>query len=96
MKPETSRSLTLGFVAEPIKNISVAVDYFKIKRRDEIAMRDVPYMLARADVAGYAEKLARNPISETDRRLASRANELSPGANIAWGAGSDSIAVPGL
>ena len=88
LKPETSRSLTLGFVAEPIKNVSVAVDYFKIERRDEIATRDVAYVLAREDVPGYAEKLARNPISDTDRRLAARANELSPGANIAWGTGT--------
>jgi iron complex outermembrane receptor protein len=78
----------LGLRAEPIKNVSVAVDYFKIERRDEIATRDVAYVLAREDVAGYAEKLARNPISDTDRCLAARANELSPGANVAWGAGT--------
>lgn len=88
LKPETSRSLTLGFVAEPIKNISVALDYFKIERKDEINYRDVPYVLAREDNAGYSDKLVRNAISDTDRRLAARANELKPGSNIAWGAGT--------
>jgi len=88
LKPETSRSITLGFVAEPVKNFSIAVDYFKIERKDEIDYRDVPYVLAREDKAGYSDKLVRNAISDTDRRLAARANQLSPGANISWGAGT--------
>lgn len=88
LKPETSRSFTLGFVAEPVKNFSVALDYFKIERKNEINYRDVPYVLEREDNAGYSDKLVRNPISDTDRRFAARANELSPGANISWGAGT--------
>lgn len=88
LKPETSRSITLGFVAEPVKNFSVALDYFKIERKDEINYRDVPYVLAREDNAGYSDKLVRNPISDTDRRFAARANQLAPGSNISWGAGT--------
>src|SRR5450830_153270 len=88
LKPETSRSITLGFVAEPVKNFSIAVDYFKIERKDEIDYRDVPYVLAREDKPGYSDKLVRNDISDTDRRLAARANQLSPGSNISWGAGT--------
>ena len=88
LKPETSRSFTLGFVAEPVKNFSVALDYFKIERKDEINYRDVPYVLAREDKAGYSDKLVRNPVSDTDRRFAARANQLSPGANIGWDAGT--------
>lgn len=88
LKPETSRSITLGFVAEPIKNVSVALDYFKIERKNEINYRDVPYVLAREDNAGYSDKMVRNEISDTDRRVAARANELKPGSNIAWGAGT--------
>ena len=88
LKPETSRSITLGFVAEPVKNFSIAVDYFKIERKDEIAYRDVPYVLEREDKPGYSDKLVRNAISDTDRRLAARANQLAPGSNISWGAGT--------
>ena len=88
LKPETSTSFTLGLVAEPIKNISFAIDYFKIERKDEINTRDTAYVLAREDQAGYADKIARNPVSDTDRRFADRANVLKPGANVAWGAGT--------
>lgn len=88
LKPETSRSITVGFVAEPVKNFTIALDYFKIERKDQIDYRDVPYVLEREDNAGYSDKLVRNPISDTDRRLAARANTLKPGSNIAWGAGT--------
>ena len=36
LKPEKSRSYTVGFVFEPIKHINLAVDYFDIRRDDEI------------------------------------------------------------
>lgn len=88
LQPETSRSTTLGLVLEPTKNINVAVDYFKIERRDEIAYRAVSYVLQREDSPEYASLIVRNPVSDTDRRLATRANELKPGANLAFGAGN--------
>lgn len=88
LKPETSRSTTLGFVLEPTRNVNVAVDYFKIERRDEIAYRAVSYVLQREDSAEYSALIVRNPVSDTDRRLATRANELKPGANLAFGVGN--------
>lgn len=88
LKPETSTSFTLGLVAEPVKNISFAIDYFKIERKDEIDTRDTDYVLAREGQAGYADKIARNPVSDTDRRFADRANVLKPGANLSWGVGT--------
>jgi iron complex outermembrane recepter protein len=36
LKPEKSRSCTLGFIVEPVKRINLAVDYFDIRRDDEI------------------------------------------------------------
>ena len=36
LKPEKSRSYTLGFVLEPVKHVNFAVDYFDIRRDDEI------------------------------------------------------------
>ena len=88
LKPETSKSTTLGFVLEPTKHINVAVDYFKIERNNEIAYRAVSYVLAREDKPEYAPLLVRNPVSDTDRRLADRANALQPGANQAFKVGN--------
>jgi iron complex outermembrane receptor protein len=88
LKPETSRSLTLGFVLEPLKNTSFAVDYYKIERRNEISYRAPSYVLQRENQPEYAALLVRNAVSDQDRRLAGRANELSPGANLAFGVGT--------
>jgi iron complex outermembrane receptor protein len=88
LKPETSRSMTLGMVLEPSKHLNVAVDYFRIERNNEIASRDPSYVLAREDKPEYAKYLVRNAVSDTDRRLADRANQLQPGANLAFAVGN--------
>lgn len=36
LKPERSRSYTVGFVAEPVHHLSLTVDYFNIRRENEI------------------------------------------------------------
>jgi len=36
LKPEKSRSITLGAVFQPIRNVSLSVDYFNIKKTDAI------------------------------------------------------------
>ncbi len=36
LKPEKSRSITLGAVFQPIRNASLSVDYFNIKKTDAI------------------------------------------------------------
>jgi iron complex outermembrane receptor protein len=87
VKPELSRSVTVGFVFDPIKELSIAMDYFRIERRDEISYRDPDYVLAREDQTGYQDLVARAPISSTDLQRAARANALKPGANINWTAG---------
>ncbi|WP_020648893.1 MULTISPECIES: TonB-dependent receptor [Solimonas] len=40
IKPETSKSYTLGLVVEPIKNMSATIDYYLIKRENEIVGAD--------------------------------------------------------
>ncbi len=87
LKPELSTSKTVGFVFEPVRDFSVAVDYFHIERRDEISYRDPDYVLAREDKADYAALIARQPISSQDQIWANRANALKPGANLKWDAG---------
>jgi iron complex outermembrane receptor protein len=88
LKPETSRSLTLGGVWEPAKNTSFSADYWRIERRNEISYRAPSFVLARESDPSYSKLLVRNAVSQQDQRLAARANELSPGANIAWAAGT--------
>jgi iron complex outermembrane receptor protein len=46
LKPEVSRSSSLGFVLEPIPGTTVSVDYFQITRKDEIASKDTKELLA--------------------------------------------------
>ncbi|MBH9577374.1 TonB-dependent receptor plug domain-containing protein [Inhella proteolytica] len=88
LEPELSRSYTLGFVFEPTADTSLAFDYFKIERRNEISSRDPSYVLDREGKAGYENLIARAPISAQDKIWSDRANALKPGSNIAWGAGS--------
>lgn len=88
LTPEKSKSLTLGMVMEPVKNVNFAIDYFRIERNDEISYRPVTYVLEREAKPEYARLIVRNPVSDTDRRLTARANELSPGSNAAFAEGN--------
>ena len=54
LKPERSKSTTIGLVFEPVDNLSIAFDVYKIKRRNEIASIDPDYLLAHeAEYPGY-------------------------------------------
>ncbi|MEQ1595492.1 MAG: TonB-dependent receptor [Casimicrobium sp.] len=43
--PETANSFTVGVVLEPTKNLSLAVDYYEIKRVNEIGSLDLAFLL---------------------------------------------------
>ncbi|MGH8446352.1 MAG: TonB-dependent receptor domain-containing protein, partial [Solimonas sp.] len=45
IKPEKAKSYTAGLIVEPFKGSSVSIDYFKIKRRDEIVSADPALVL---------------------------------------------------
>lgn len=85
LTPETSQNLTLGFVMEPTSNTSIAVDYFKINRKNEIDYRGIDYVLEREST--YANQISRLPVDATDTSYADRANQLKPGSNFVWNAG---------
>jgi len=91
LTPETSQNLTLGFILEPTRNTSIAIDYFKINRKNEIDYRGIDYVLERESV--YANQISRLPVDVTDTSYANRANELKPGSNLAWTAGKLSSVV---
>ncbi|TXH34902.1 MAG: TonB-dependent receptor [Burkholderiaceae bacterium] len=63
LKPETSRSFSLGFVVEPIKNFSVAVDYWHIERKDEITQRGAVWYLQREGTSEVNGEITRLPLS---------------------------------
>lgn len=87
VKPERSRSVTFGVVLQPVRNISLAMDYWKIERFDEIAYRSPSYVLQREGQPGYETLISRLPITSQDSAWADRANQLKPGANLSWNAG---------
>ena len=89
LKPETSKSITLGFVFEPTKNASIAVDYFKIERKNEISSRDPSYVMAREGQPGYEDMISRGPVTAQEQAWIDRAKVLNPAAaaNLAWEAG---------
>jgi iron complex outermembrane receptor protein len=70
LKPEESRSLTLGFVAEPFKNFSIGIDYFDTEVKDLIGIQSSSYLLA--NEAAYQSQVTRGPSGEIiaiDQRL---------------------------
>lgn len=57
LKPEKSKSFTVGMIFEPTNNVSVALDAYRIKRRNEITGLDPNYLLAHeAQYPGYVER----------------------------------------
>ena len=48
IKPETAKSYTLGLIFEPIVGSSVIVDFWKIKRKNEIVQADPASITRRA------------------------------------------------
>ncbi|MBW8757880.1 MAG: TonB-dependent receptor [Burkholderiales bacterium] len=49
LKPETSKSLSLGTVLQPFQHWSMSLDYWAIHRRDEIGTRDLQDLLVNED-----------------------------------------------
>lgn len=75
LKPEHTNSFTLGFVVQPVKQVSITLDYYNIKRRDEIAVKSVDETLANEDrIAGLVQ---RDPLTLQDIALAQRAQQLT-------------------
>ncbi len=84
LKPEKTKSFTLGFVLQPIKQLSMTVDYYNIKRRDEIVVKSPDDILANEDrIAGL---VARDPLTSQDLELAQRVKELS-GRSVGFATG---------
>lgn len=49
LKPEESRSLSLGFVVAPTQGVNLSMDYWKIERHNEIGLKSTDDLLAAED-----------------------------------------------
>jgi iron complex outermembrane receptor protein len=84
LKPETSRSITAGFVIEPIKNWTAAVDYFHIERKDEIGTRSTTDIL-RGESSLPAGQLVRVDNTTADNEFLALVGKYAPGNTTNFG-----------
>jgi iron complex outermembrane receptor protein len=81
LKPEKSKSFTLGLVFEPSNNLSVSVDAYRIKRTNEITSIDPNYLPA--NEATYPGFVTRDPDTDEITRLNLLYSNL--GSTNTWG-----------
>lgn len=84
LKPETSRSFTAGVVFEPIKNWTMALDYYHIERKDEIGTRSVANVLS-GEANLPAGQLIRVDSSVSDAQFVALANKYAPNNTVNFG-----------
>jgi iron complex outermembrane recepter protein len=61
LKPERSKSWTLGVVLEPSREFSAAIDLYDIKRRDDISTFDYTYLLD--NQSRFPNQVIRDPVT---------------------------------
>ncbi|MEP6738747.1 MAG: TonB-dependent receptor [Caldimonas sp.] len=61
LKPEKSKNFTLGTVLEPVNNVSVGVDYFRV-RLDETIVNGIGSAVILSDPVKYASLIQRGPV----------------------------------
>ncbi|EHR72324.1 outer membrane receptor for ferrienterochelin and colicin [Burkholderiales bacterium JOSHI_001] len=68
LKPEISRSFSLGFVFEPVQDLTLSVDYWNIRRRNEIDIKTEAELL-NAEDAGLppGASITRRALTATDQ-----------------------------
>jgi iron complex outermembrane receptor protein len=63
LKPELSRGLSLGMLFEPVQHTSLSLDYWSLKRRNEIRVDSLPNTLAQEGVLP-GNAIRRAPLSD--------------------------------
>lgn len=84
LKPEISRSVTLGAVWEPVKNWSAGLDYYFIERRNEIGTRGVTDIL-KGEASLPAGQLIRIDNTANDNEFLSLVKKYAPNNTINYG-----------
>jgi iron complex outermembrane recepter protein len=86
LKPEKSRGFSFGFGYEPIKNLTVTVDYWGLKLTDVLGA--VALAEIQQNPAKYVDQIIRNADGTIDHIIASQANRGQTrirGADVALG-----------
>ncbi|TFW32040.1 TonB-dependent receptor [Massilia horti] len=84
LKPETSQSFTAGVVWEPVKNTTFALDYYNIKRKDEIGTRSVTDIL-KGEASLPAGQLIRVDNTTADNEFLALVKKYAPNNTINFG-----------
>ncbi|WP_432382130.1 TonB-dependent receptor plug domain-containing protein [Duganella sp. P38] len=84
LKPETSRTLTAGFVWEPVKNWTMAIDYYHIERKDQIGTRTLADIL-QGEASLPAGQLVRVDNSASDAEFLALVQKYAPGNTLNFG-----------
>jgi iron complex outermembrane receptor protein len=72
LKPERTKSFTLGFVFEPVRNLAFTVDYWNIRRKDEINNKTAEELLNIEDVGlPPGSSIVRKPLDANDQTFTS-------------------------
>jgi iron complex outermembrane recepter protein len=64
LKPEESKSYSLGIVLEPVKDLNFSLDYWNIKRKNEIGLRPADELLAQENDLPAGIEISRLPLSQ--------------------------------
>ncbi len=83
LKAETSKSVFLGVIIEPVKDLSLSVDYFDIDHADKIANPAFSYQLLNA--SAFPGTVVREQASDRDTAVGSPGRLQGSGASDAIG-----------
>jgi iron complex outermembrane recepter protein len=61
LKPETAKSWSLGVIVEPVPNTSLTVDYWQVKRKDEIIQADPNAIIPAGQCLALCDGTGGNP-----------------------------------
>jgi iron complex outermembrane receptor protein len=84
LKPETSQSLTAGAVWEPVKNTTFALDYYSIRRKDEIGTRSTTDIL-KGEASLPAGQLIRTDNTANDNEFLALVKKYAPSNTVNFG-----------
>jgi iron complex outermembrane receptor protein len=79
LKPEKSKTFTLGFVSEPVKDLSFGADYWFIQLKDQINFLDFETILDPSNQSWSTAYVHRNPAGTL-----SDITQLCPGTNCGY------------
>lgn len=83
LKPETSRTYTLGLIYAPTKALSFALDYYNIERKDEIGTRTVADIL-QSESSLPAGQLLRVDNTLADNEFLALVKKYAPGNTVGF------------